>query len=253
MTIMEAAPIIKERITSRQIIEHYGYKPDRGGYICCPFHGEKTASLKVHKSGWYCYGCHEGGDAIEFVRLYERCRFAQAVAKLDMFFNLGLVKSEKVSLQDIYARRKTEQDKRKAEHALIASKTAFSARLDKDWAECWEKYREGWSTPANQRNAMLWWNMAISEDMLEYIDYYQELTAKADSVKAVEELEARYEKGVYRYADGSLIGGKQKADVQADDRDLPDAAGGYVRGNGPVEQAVQQAGAVDRRQVGVVG
>lgn len=244
MTIMEAAPIIKERITSRQIIEHYGFKPDRGGYICCPFHGEKTASLKVHKSGWYCYGCHEGGDAIEFVRLYERCRFAQAVAKVDMFFGLGLVKAEKVSLQDLYTARQTEQTKRKAEHALRATKTAFSARLDKDWAECWAAYREGWSTPTGSRTAILWWNMAIAEDMLEYIDYFQELTAKADSAEEMSSLMARYEKGVNRNADGSVIGNGSKANLQANDRDVPDAAGGHLRGHDPAEHDVKQARAV---------
>lgn len=244
MTIMEAAPIIKERITSRQIIEHYGFKPDRGGYICCPFHGEKTASLKVHKSGWYCYGCHEGGDAIEFVRLYERCRFAQAVAKIDTFFGLGLVKAEKVSLADLYAARQTEQTKRKAEHALRATKTAFSARLDKDWAECWEAYREAWSTQIDRRTAILWWNMAIAEDTMEYIDYFQELTAKADSAEEMSSLMARYEKGVNRNADGSVLGHGTKADLQADDRDVPGAAGGDLRRHHQAERDVKQAGAV---------
>ena len=243
MTIMEAAPIIKKTITSRQIVEYYGFKPDRGGYICCPFHGEKTASLKVHKSGWYCYGCHEGGDVIEFIRLYERCRFNQTVAKADLYFNLGLVKAEKTSLQDIYKRRQTEQDKRKAEDALRASKTAFSARLEKDWAECWEAYREAWSTQIDQRTAILWWNMAIAEDMLEYIDYCAELAAKADSKEALDEVIARYEKGVYRYADGTLIGTGSQGGVQADDRDVPDPAGGHLRRHDTAEQVDQQAGA----------
>lgn len=241
MTIMEAAPIIKKTVTSRQIVEHYGYKPDRGGYICCPFHGEKTPSLKVHKSGWYCYGCHEGGDAIEFIRLYERCRFAQAVAKADMYFNLGLVKAEKVSLSDIYRCREDEKAKRDADHALNVSKTAFSARLDKDWADCWAVYRDAWSAPASLRNARQWWNMAESEDMLEYIDYYQEQAAKADSSEALAELMARYEKGVHRDADGRVISGKPDANVQANDRNLSDAAGGHLRGLDPDEPDVQQA------------
>jgi hypothetical protein len=241
MTIMEAAPIIKERITSRQIMEYYGFKPNRGGYICCPFHGEKTPSLKVHKSGWYCYGCHEGGDAIEFVRLYERCRFAQAVAKIDMLFNLGLVKAEKVSLADIYRKRAEQKKHRDEEHALSASKTAFSARLDADWADCWATYRDAWSTPADHRNARQWWNMAEAEDMLEYIDYYQELTMKADSGEALAELMARYERGVHRNADGRVISGKPETDLQADDRNVSDAAGGHIRGFDTPEQAVQQA------------
>lgn len=243
MTIMEAAPIIKKTVTSRQIVEHYGFKPDRGGYICCPFHGEKTASLKVHKSGWYCYGCHEGGDAIEFVRLIERCRFAQAVAKVDLFFNLGLVKAEKISLQDIYRKREEEKKQQKLQHALVASKTAFSARLDKDWAECWEAYRDGWSTPAAARNAMQWWHMAEADDMLEYIDYFQELTAAAGSTEELTSLMARYEKGVNRNADGTVLSHGPETDLQTDDRNLSVPAGGHVRGHDTPEHDVQQAGA----------
>lgn len=29
---------IKERLTTRQVVELYGFHPDRGGYIQCPFH-----------------------------------------------------------------------------------------------------------------------------------------------------------------------------------------------------------------------
>lgn len=241
MTIMEAAPIIKGTISAKQIVEHYGFTPNRGGYICCPFHGEKTPSLKVHKSGWYCYGCHEGGDAVEFVRLYERCRFNQAVAKVDMYFNLGLVKAEKVSLAGIYRNRQELKKRRNEEHALNASKTAFSARLDADWADCWATYRDAWSTPADRRNARQWWNMAEAEDMLEYIDYYQEKTTEADSGETLAELMARYEKGVHRNADGRVISGKPEANLQANDRDVSDAAGGYIRGLDTPEQAIQQA------------
>lgn len=29
---------IKEHLTARQVVELYGFHPDRGGYIQCPFH-----------------------------------------------------------------------------------------------------------------------------------------------------------------------------------------------------------------------
>lgn len=244
MTIMEAAPIIKKQVTSRMVVEHYGFKPDRGGYICCPFHGEKTASLKVHKSGWYCYGCHEGGDAVEFIRLYERCRFNQAVAKADLYFGLNLIKAEKVTLSDIYAKRKTEQARRKEEQAVSATKTAFSAHLDKDWVECWGVYRDAWSTPADARSACQWWNMAEAEDMMEYIDYYQELTAAASKQEELTFLMTRYEKGVNRNANGTVTCHGAQNDVQAHDSDLPGPTGGHVRRERPAEQADQQAGEV---------
>jgi len=45
----------------------------RGGraWARCPFHGERTASLCLYEGdrGFYCFGCHEGGDV---VRLYEK-------------------------------------------------------------------------------------------------------------------------------------------------------------------------------------
>lgn len=37
-------------------------------WACCPLHGEKTPSLCFYPDGrWYCFGCHRGGDAVDFV------------------------------------------------------------------------------------------------------------------------------------------------------------------------------------------
>ncbi len=47
----------------------------------CPFHQEKTASFHVDdkKGYYYCFGCHEKGDAISFVRETENLGFMEAV------------------------------------------------------------------------------------------------------------------------------------------------------------------------------
>ena len=47
----------------------------------CPFHQEKTASFHVddRKGYYYCFGCHEKGDAISFVRQTENVGFIEAV------------------------------------------------------------------------------------------------------------------------------------------------------------------------------
>lgn len=48
---------------------------------CCPFHNEKTPSFSVQpdKQMYYCFGCHAGGGAIQFVREVERLGFVDAV------------------------------------------------------------------------------------------------------------------------------------------------------------------------------
>ena len=50
----------------------------------CPFHGEKTASFSVapDKGIYYCFGCHKGGGAINFVMEVEGLTYPDAVRKL---------------------------------------------------------------------------------------------------------------------------------------------------------------------------
>lgn len=50
----------------------------------CPFHTEKTPSFMVYKTDnhYHCFGCHEHGDAINFVRKIKKLSFKTAVRVL---------------------------------------------------------------------------------------------------------------------------------------------------------------------------
>ena len=50
----------------------------------CPFHGEKTASFSVapDKGIYYCFGCHKGGGAINFMMEVEGLSYSDAVRSL---------------------------------------------------------------------------------------------------------------------------------------------------------------------------
>ena len=50
----------------------------------CPFHQEKTPSFTVNpkQNIFYCFGCHAGGDAFEFLRRHDRLEFPEAVRLL---------------------------------------------------------------------------------------------------------------------------------------------------------------------------
>ena len=50
----------------------------------CPFHTEKTPSFNVmpDEGRWYCYGCSEGGDLIDFLRRIDGLDFVEAVEAL---------------------------------------------------------------------------------------------------------------------------------------------------------------------------
>ena len=85
--------IIKERVTTQEMMERVGVHVDRRGMAVCPFHGDSDASLKVYRDprrGWHCYGCHAGGDVIDFAMRWYGLGFKDAVARINGEFALGL-------------------------------------------------------------------------------------------------------------------------------------------------------------------
>ncbi len=83
---------ILESVSMEDIINKYGLVKNQYGYISCPIHNEKTPSLKIYpgRKGFYCFGCHAGGDVISFIMHYFNINFRAAVIRLDYDFNLGL-------------------------------------------------------------------------------------------------------------------------------------------------------------------
>lgn len=63
------------QVTARQAAERAGVAAKQRGHrawACCPLHGEKTPSMMFDdRGGWHCFGCNQGGDAIDlYAALY---------------------------------------------------------------------------------------------------------------------------------------------------------------------------------------
>lgn len=82
--------LVKQQLSMSSVVGRYGFKPNRSGFISCPFHSEKTASMKIYDKSFYCFGCGKGGDVIKFVSLLFNISAPQAVVKLNGDFFLGL-------------------------------------------------------------------------------------------------------------------------------------------------------------------
>ena len=62
---------VKVAVTTRQAAEHYGFHVSRNGMMCCPFHEDRSPSMKVDQN-FICFGCQEKGDVIRFTsRLFD--------------------------------------------------------------------------------------------------------------------------------------------------------------------------------------
>lgn len=81
---------IKDRLTMREVLERYGYEPNKKRFICCPFHLEKTPSMKIFEKDYHCFGCGEHGDTITFVQKLFNLSFQEALKKIDVDFGLNL-------------------------------------------------------------------------------------------------------------------------------------------------------------------
>lgn len=63
---------LKARVTVPRAAAHYGVDIDRSGMCRCPFHSDKTPSMKINETYYYCFGCHTTGDVIDFTaRLFD--------------------------------------------------------------------------------------------------------------------------------------------------------------------------------------
>lgn len=91
---------VKDSVTMPELVKRYGFEPNRAGYIPCPFHNEKTASLKVWEDHYKCFGCGAHGDIISFVQNYEHLGFNESIAAINRDFQLGIPFEENVSLRD---------------------------------------------------------------------------------------------------------------------------------------------------------
>lgn len=90
--LSELADAVKKAVSALDEGRLMGLEPDRAGFCLCPFHREKTASLKLYsgKRGYHCFGCGATGDVIDLVRRYYGINFRQALVRLDSEWGLGL-------------------------------------------------------------------------------------------------------------------------------------------------------------------
>lgn len=102
---------IVQSVSMQAAAERYGLNPDRRGWCCCPFHSEKTPSLKIYPDagGFYCFGCGAGGDVLTFAEQLFGLKPVDAARRLDADFSLGLFASP-APADTGWQRRKAERE-----------------------------------------------------------------------------------------------------------------------------------------------
>lgn len=151
--LMDISGQIKSVLSMAEVVERYGYHPNRAGFIKCPFHPDKTASLRIYEKGWHCFGCGIGSSVIDFVMKLFGIDYRQAVVRLNADFGLGLSTNGR---PDPGALRRLRAERAEKERARAEFEAEYMAKVT--------RYRSLWTARDNPAN----------RDKLEYLDYWFE-------------------------------------------------------------------------------
>lgn len=80
---------VKAAVTPRMAAERYGLPVQQGSMTRCPFHADRTPSMKLNEDYFYCFGCGASGDVIDLAtRLFSLSGY-DAAKKLAADFGIA--------------------------------------------------------------------------------------------------------------------------------------------------------------------
>lgn len=125
---------IKETYSMRDILAKCGLpQPNRAGFIQCPFHKEKTASMKIYDHDYNCFGCGANGDIFTFLQEFYHISFKEAFRMLGGSY-------AKPSFSTNLAIYKVQQQKKMKEKA--AERLRLKKKLNNDLIDIYRKQLE---------------------------------------------------------------------------------------------------------------
>ena len=119
---------VKAAVTPRMAAERYGLPIQQGSMTRCPFHADRTPSMKLNEDYFYCFGCGATGEVIDLAaRLFDLSKY-EAVQKLAADFGIS---GEKPSVLAKLKRGKTQAEAER--HCFRVLRDYFG--ILQDWKE----------------------------------------------------------------------------------------------------------------------
>ena len=119
---------VKATVHPRMAAERYRLPVQQGSMVCCPFHADRTPSMKLNEDYFYCFGCGATGDVIDLAaRLFDLSKY-EAVQKLAADFGIS---GEKPSVLAKLKRGKTQAEAER--HCFRVLRDYFG--ILQDWKE----------------------------------------------------------------------------------------------------------------------
>ena len=79
---------VKATVHPHMAAERYGLPIQQGSMVCCPFHADRTPSMKLNEDYFYCFGCGAHGDVIALTAQLFNLPPVEAAKKLAADFGI---------------------------------------------------------------------------------------------------------------------------------------------------------------------
>jgi len=227
---------IKEQVSTRDVAEFYGHKVGRNGMMRCPFHKDRSPSMKVDRN-FICFGCQEKGDVIDFAAKLFGLPPYEAAGKLAADMGLTVTAENRLDVQPGTRWRakceRTEQQQFEQAVGRVYSVYCDYFRLLNDWAVEYapkspdEDFHPLFVEAMHQRDYV-----EYLLDLLLYGSKEDKAFVLIDKGKGVNDLEKRireYESGDRERSSRGVVGSLAGDDHGAG----PGDAGSDGKGNGP--------------------
>ena len=134
---------VNESLLMADVARHFGYAPNRAGFIKSPFKEERTASCKLYPHSFYDFSSNTGGDGIRFasailgVNNWEACRYLIEAFSLPFSLSGRTENWEQI--------RRREQERRRQQEKERRFREAWRAEVDrlKTWESIYQRAIEG--------------------------------------------------------------------------------------------------------------
>lgn len=119
---------VKMAVSVKEAAEYYGLEVKRGSMVCCPFHNDRTPSMKLNEDYFYCFGCGASGDVIDLAARLFGLSSSDAVKKLAADFGIT---GQKPSILAKLQREKSQAEAERQSFRVLGD----YLRILQDWKE----------------------------------------------------------------------------------------------------------------------
>ena len=190
MTIFEQ---VKSELNMLDVVRFYGATVSHEMCLC-PFHNEKAPSMKLYEKNFYCFGCGEHGDVIDFTAKIFGISSVEAVKRLNYDFGLHIEMGKPLSAEQV-----TEYQQRQAERLAYDQWEKSAWKAVNDYSKLLCEWRQKYAPKTmDEKHYPLFVESLINTERTDYL-FEEFLNAdKSGRLKLKQEVE-RIEQRLQQY------------------------------------------------------